>query len=810
MNNKIKLFLGATVAFIIIISSIMVALSILKDEAVNNFITISKLNAKSFSKEINQDLGNIEQTIINISSILDLDNIEINKRLQGIQENFPQIRSINILKNQKIIYSTNKFNLDLFIDDSNFYPKTIFDDNVLRVSTTWVGRDFISGSNIYNYEEEIRKKELFFIPISKMVSTKNGDFNIIINLNYDYFKNRFLTDISSENIVFELIRLDGVLLFSTHESGVIGRKIKEKYLIEKIFENNHYSNIETIDGVKYILTFTLTKDYPICLAVKMDYEKSLLSWDKKQYNFFIITTLIIIVSMIFALVFFYLFNRQKEKEIKLHRLQIQEHEKFKLLFQNSHFLSALIDDKGEIIEMNHKALDFLGFTNKQVLKINLWDLSCWEKNVKKRLKIIIEKFSENIIDKELIVFDKYKERKFIEFSLFSINSGDKKLLVAIGLDITQRKERENKLTQAYAVFDNTRDGIIITDKNTNITDVNKAFERITGYNKEEVVSQKTNILKSSIHTKQFYESMWEKLSKKGFWEGEIVNINKNGENFNEWLTIDTIYDKNGEVSNYIGVFSDITEQKIKEKLLKEKDDALYQQSKMAAMGEMIGNIAHQWRQPLSIISTAATGILVQKELGVSDEESEKNALNSINKSSQYLSQTIEDFRNFLRVDKKMKLFKLSKAIEESIILSNVEKNEKRIKLQLSLDETYSAYGIKNEFIQVIINLLKNSYDAYSLDGEDKYIFIDIFKEENNIYIKIKDTAGGIKEDIIDRIFEPYFTTKHQSQGTGIGLYMSEEIIKNHMNGQLYVKNEQFLFDNNVFRGACFTIKLPFY
>ena len=809
MKNITKLTLGIIISLLIIITSIMSALSILKEEAVNNYLTISKLNAQAFSKEINQDINNIEQLIVSIPSFLNIYKKEenINNHLRIMQKNYPQIRSINILKNSKILYSSNNYNVGVFIKNMDLFPKPIFDEEVLKISIPWIGRDFINGDNIYNYEEEVNENDPYFIPISKKISAKNEDLEVIINLNLDYFKNRFLTNMDSSHITFELIRIDGILLLSSTKSKTIGKVISDFNILNKTIEKNEVTGIKTIDETKYIITYILTDNYPIVLGVKLNYEKNLLAWNEKQYYFFIITTLILVISMTIALIFFYLYNKKREKEIFSHKRQIQDQEKFRLLFQDSHFLAVVISNNGDIFEMNNESLKFLNETNESLKGKKFWDLNCWDEENKKRIENLVVSDDFKKYQKELLVFDKNGEKRVVDFTLSHVEGAEEKILVAIGLDITERKRKEEKLKQAYSVFRNTRDGIIITDKYTNIIDLNNAFEKITGYLKDEVINRKTNLLKSDSHTSVFYEKMWQGIQKEGYWEGEITNINKDGNEYTEWLTINTIFGEDSEVINYIGVFSDITEQKIKEKLLREKSDILYQQSKMAAMGEMIQNIAHQWRQPLSVISSAATGILVQKEIGVSNEEDEKVSLKAINKSSQYLSETIDDFRNFLKLDKKLEIFRVDKAIEEAISLSNIKINNQEIMFLFNFDEI-EINGIKNEFIQVILNILNNAKDALIQNIKiEKYIFIDLYSKNKNVFIKIKDNAGGIPNNIINRIFEPYFTTKHQSKGTGIGLYMSEEIIKNHMNGSLSVVNEVYEYEGIEYKGANFLIKI---
>jgi len=250
---------------------------------------------------------------------------------------------------------------------------------------------------------------------------------------------------------------------------------------------------------------------------------------------------------------------------------------------------------------------------------------------------------------------------------------------------------------------------------------------------------------------------------------------------------------------------------IKQHLLEntKQQNILAQQSKMAAMGEMIGNIAHQWRQPLSTISTTATGLKLQKELGVLEDKFLEDGLEGINNSAQYLSKTIDDFRNFFRTDKNKLNFSIQKALDKALSLIYVQFHNKNIQI-IKNSHDFNINNLENEFIQVVINILNNARDELikKESNYNKYIFIDIIKKADKINIIIKDNAGGIKQDIMSRIFEPYFTTKHKSQGTGIGLYMSQEIVSKNMNGSLSVENSSFTYKDENFKGAIFTISLP--
>lgn len=241
---------------------------------------------------------------------------------------------------------------------------------------------------------------------------------------------------------------------------------------------------------------------------------------------------------------------------------------------------------------------------------------------------------------------------------------------------------------------------------------------------------------------------------------------------------------------------------------KEKDNLLAHQSKMAAMGEMIGNIAHQWRQPLSAISTASSGIKLEHEMGMLKEDRLVKLLDSITLSTQYLSDTIDDFSNFFKPVKEKEKFYLQKTIEKTFSLINHQFTNNDIHIIKDISDI-EILGYENELIQILINIFNNARQELIKKDKDKsrYIFVTAEIKDNQILIQIKDNAGGIPIDIISRIFEPYFTTKNKSQGTGIGLYMSQEIITKHFQGNLSVKNKTYIYNNDTHLGAEFTIKL---
>ncbi|WP_419782936.1 cache domain-containing protein [Malaciobacter marinus] len=240
---------------------------------------------------------------------------------------------------------------------------------------------------------------------------------------------------------------------------------------------------------------------------------------------------------------------------------------------------------------------------------------------------------------------------------------------------------------------------------------------------------------------------------------------------------------------------------------RQKDNLIAYQSKMATMGEMIGNIAHQWRQPLSSISTAATGVKMQKEIGVLTDDFEIKSLDSINNNVQYLSKTIDDFRNFFKNNKTRKEFNIQDSFEKTFKLVSAQYKNKDIELISNIEDVVLC-SFESKLVQVLINILNNARDELIKQNFRKLIFIEAKKVENSLIILIKDNANGINDHIKHRIFEPYFTTKSKEEGTGIGLYMSNEIVNKHLDGTLEFSNEEYEFENEKYKGACFKITLP--
>ena len=244
--------------------------------------------------------------------------------------------------------------------------------------------------------------------------------------------------------------------------------------------------------------------------------------------------------------------------------------------------------------------------------------------------------------------------------------------------------------------------------------------------------------------------------------------------------------------------------------VREKDKQMISQSRFAAMGEMIGNIAHQWRQPLSAINTTASGMILQMQLGITDNNEIEESYNKIMGYVDFLTQTIEDFRGFFKEDKEKVDFNIIDVIEKSLSVTSATYKDNDINLIKDFKaDKLMANGMPSELSQVFLNVLNNAKDAtISNKPDERIVHISTVVENDTCIIYIQDNAGGIPKDIIEKVFDPYFTTKHQSQGTGIGLYMSKDIVEKHMNGKISVKNTKVTLDNKKYNGACFKIEIP--
>ena len=400
------------------------------------------------------------------------------------------------------------------------------------------------------------------------------------------------------------------------------------------------------------------------------------------------------------------------------------------------------------------------------------------------------------------------------------------------------EQYKRAIEQSNIVSKTNLDGII--------TFVNDEFCNISGFTREELIGQNHNIIRHPDVPKEVFQKLWDTIKEKKTYISTVKNRAKDGTTFYVNTTVIPILNENSYIEEFIAIRYNITrsivltkslqqkeeelellnstledrvkkqtkelrklnitlEKRIEREVKKnrDKDRVLFQQSRLAAMGEMIGNIAHQWRQPLSEL-----GIILYKMKKTYKKHSEKNDLDYFKSYEdsknviKKMSDTIDDFRNFFNPHRPSVAFCIKSALDDAMLVMQGTLQRHEIELKVNVKDKVCIKGYLSEFSQVLINLLNNSKDAFNQNmTNNRVINLEIQKiDVNYAMISFKDNAGGIEKDNLDKIFEPYFTTKHASIGTGLGLYMSRMIIQNSMGGTLEAKNSD--------GGACFFIKVP--
>lgn len=241
--------------------------------------------------------------------------------------------------------------------------------------------------------------------------------------------------------------------------------------------------------------------------------------------------------------------------------------------------------------------------------------------------------------------------------------------------------------------------------------------------------------------------------------------------------------------------------------IKENEKRLIQFNKFGAIAELLDNMAHQWRQPLSAISVSASGMLMQKDMGILSDESFYSLSNSIMENTEYLSSIIEHLKQIIAQDIEQQFFEPYVVVEEH--KTRIFKNIKNIEFIVNIEQNIKIMGSIDKFLIVLENVIQNSIDAL-LENEvsSGVIYVDIYKSNKNTIITIKDNGGGIKKKIIENIFEPYFTTQHKSLGKGLGLYVVYYLITESFGGTIKVHNEELEYKNKKHKGVNFEILLP--
>lgn len=379
------------------------------------------------------------------------------------------------------------------------------------------------------------------------------------------------------------------------------------------------------------------------------------------------------------------------------------------------------------------------------------------------------------------------------------------ILLKTSTDMQQLQERYE------LAINGTHDGLWDWDLLSNTIYFSPRWKSMLGYEEEELENSLLT-WKERVHPDDLAQAIADIQMSQNDPDFTYNNIHRLRHKDGRWVWIldrgQTIFDEEQNAVRMVGFHTDITELKeLQEQLLastkelKAKNEMMIAQSRHAQMGEMISMIAHQWRQPLSVIAMSVNNLLVDVALGNLEERGLCETLNEITALTNHLSKTIDDFRNFFKPDKEQKCISLESVFLSAYSVIQKSFENENIALEKDFEAVSEIVAFDRELQQVFINILKNAQEALVANRvESRLVKVSIYETQEHVVIEICDNAGGVAQEHLAHLFEPYFSTKDEKNGTGLGLYMSKMIVEKHHNGELHAKNQG--------SGSCFVVALP--
>ena len=405
--------------------------------------------------------------------------------------------------------------------------------------------------------------------------------------------------------------------------------------------------------------------------------------------------------------------------------------------------------------------------------------------------------------REYRIIDKNGHTRWVSGNISKIQISDDDIRVDGTIqDITERKTAESQIRLLKTAVEQSVESICITDTRGRIEYINAAFETVSGYSQKELIGLSPSILKSGKHTKDFYADLWQTLTRKQIWTGIFINKKKDGTLYHEKASVSPVLDNNREVTHYIAVKRDITEEMAKEKMLR-------QSQKMESIGTLAGGIAHDFNNILSPILGFSQLSMGSVEKGSVLEDN----LNEITKAAMRAKELVRQILTFARrSDEGISPIKINPVVKETLkfMRSSLPMN---VDIQSDIGNCDHVMADPTQIHQIVMNLCTNAFHALNDEsGVIKVILKNIrIKEDDDrnrhglkpgsyVLLSVSDTGAGIASENVNMIFEPYFTTKASGEGTGLGLAVCQGAVKS-MNGEIFVESTRDV-------GTCFTIYLP--
>jgi PAS domain S-box-containing protein len=741
----------------------------------NGYIKSSKFEHKKL------DLGKLEEYITNLESQKDIKFLLFDTHNYNVLHGKALLENLAKLTNSKI--KTDSFRKHML---NNI--QYMGDNNLIY----WIDN---AKENIQlSYFKYVKGKDLFLGAFSKV-----DDMNLLT-------KKVILDTISSKS---KNINNAYFCFYDKNEKTVFNYYGKAKELsIKKIRDFNIVRN----KSLNYVF-----QKYQYEIFVKETFLEDEVRKIKGDYEYKIIMSLLTIIfvalllittSNIFGRFINTIFNKYNKRIETKNILYKKWKDRYELAIIASNDGLWDINLETNEIFFSKKWLDMFGYKREDIQNFEQW-LNLIHKDDKEK---VLKKFESHIKSKtghfscEYRLKAKSNQYKWILVRGKAFTKDNSNRMLMMSMDIDSRMKLTKELRNVELLTDFGRIVVFrwLNDENLTVKFVSNSVNTY-GYNSSDFINGNIEYLKL-VHKDDISNL---KMAIKKAIENDansftsIYRVIDSSKNI-KWVYNRTILikDDHGKVTSLYGYVNDITKMKLNEEELKQKveieveknikkDRLLVQQNKLASMGEMLGNISHQWRQPLNNINLLL--YFIRDNFNNFSKEELNDSIKSAKIQIDYMSQTIDDFRNFYQPTKDKRVFDIKDSIKKSSKITQSLFERNNIILEIN-GEDIEINSYENEFEQVIVNILHNASDAKLVkDKEIKFdarVLINVYKKGEFIIISISNNCGNAKANVLDKMFEPYFTTKFEDQGTGIGLYMTKTIIEKNMNGTIDAFNKE--------------------
>lgn len=478
-------------------------------------------------------------------------------------------------------------------------------------------------------------------------------------------------------------------------------------------------------------------------------------------------------------------------KLKRNNQELQE------IINNSWDGIGIIDKNTKLLYVNNAFMPILGFSKDELLDSSFLSLID-EKYKEEFASLLIDNISDKKYKAEINLTCTRKDKKRVYLKITISSMLNKALFVINTKDITSQIS-DDEILDDYVLS-------MHTDLHGHVTKVSSAFLKLSGYNENDIIGKPFSDISHKDTNPIIFKNMISNLENFKEWQGKLKNIRKDSSIFWINLRAKPMYNKYGDVIGYTLLMFDLTNEinlndestMLQGEISKAKDELeqtnklLAQKSKLAIMSETLQMLSHEWRQPLNLISIQAQKLELDYSMDNNPSVKETiTSLENIKNEAQKLSKTIENFQKFIEPKNEKCATTSSSLIEKSIKNLSDEIDISNINFEKNIKDDFAFKVYKDELSSVLLNIFKNSIEAFEKNQIDnKKIIINQYFSNEKIIFEISDNAKGIDENIIHKIFEPYFSTKEQKHGVGLGLYMSKVIVNVHLNGIITAINNK--------------------